>query len=558
MRNMRIAFFVCLALLSSAILFLFSVDTAPVQAQGVILTNNTGDENVPWFVSGEPSLVMNGFDLSTVGITAPAVITSASIAVDTPVPGAPIDVVVYEDLNGGSPFDATLAGSFQTTIDTAGTAQVRFPEPITVNSSIIWVGFKLPVDFRFFADAQGPSVLTYWAWTPGDRFDITTLESASILGPADGTDPVDIDMNGVARITAEVRQPTIVERVESAPVGQQIVADTEVDMSVMQQYEFCSPLYYDREDVQVTGRGLFVINCRADAGIATIGTIKPDVKFSQAGNLFALSVGGQFGPPNDPDAQPNELRNPVTHCIRPQADHLEQAVIGLAKGSPRIWHILPTVRYGDMICAEITHVGEISYFIPLPDDIASTNFAIGRVIVDPHPLSCNIPPTINVTVINNGFEWAESSGRQPAGKVVVENVHIRTGAVTNIAEFHIDPLKVGPGMTWEFQSELFPVDVYIGEEHKLRFTVNFDQQVEEVNFVDNVFETYYVLQQSDVCRPCEEFEDEDDVEDDVPERCRDCDTWGVCNGDAPVRCWREWVDDDTCEDPGFFDDDDDD
>ena len=48
--------------------------------------------------------------VATLGLGLPATIDKVSIAVDTPVPGAAVTVVVYQDANGGSPVDATLIG----------------------------------------------------------------------------------------------------------------------------------------------------------------------------------------------------------------------------------------------------------------------------------------------------------------------------------------------------------------------------------------------------------------------------------------------------------------
>jgi hypothetical protein len=55
---------------------------------------------------------------------------------------------------------------------------------------------------------------------------------------------------------------------------------------------------------------------------------------------------------------------PVTHCIRPGEADLNQAVFGLGYGAPRQWEILPTVRFGEVICAEVSYTGFVSYFVP--------------------------------------------------------------------------------------------------------------------------------------------------------------------------------------------------
>src|SRR5664279_3371702 len=133
----------------------------PVSAGNQVLSNNSGNGNAPWHVSGEASLVITGFDLNALGIQRPAVIDKLSISVVTPVPASPVTVVVYQDANGGSPVDSTLAGSQQVNITSAGTFTVTLTTPITITQPVVWVGFYLPVGFAFNADTSGTSVLTY-------------------------------------------------------------------------------------------------------------------------------------------------------------------------------------------------------------------------------------------------------------------------------------------------------------------------------------------------------------------------------------------------------------
>src|SRR5262245_38859588 len=90
--------------------FMIALMTAilPANAGAVILNLNSGTDSTVWFISGEASLVMNGFDLDAAGVPRPAAIDKVSIEVNTPVPGSSIDVLIYEDANGGSPVDARL------------------------------------------------------------------------------------------------------------------------------------------------------------------------------------------------------------------------------------------------------------------------------------------------------------------------------------------------------------------------------------------------------------------------------------------------------------------
>jgi hypothetical protein len=56
----------------------------------------------------------------------------------------------------------------------------------------------------------------------------------------------------------------------------------------------------------------------------------------------------------------------VSHCIQANAEDIDRAVIGLAYGSPRVFEILPTLRVGNMICAEVWRSGGLSYLVPAP------------------------------------------------------------------------------------------------------------------------------------------------------------------------------------------------
>ena len=103
----------------------------------------------------------------------------------------------------------------------------------------------MPVGFEFHADTSGSSVLTYWAWTPGSSFDLSNLGSAAVLGPGDGTAPVNIAMEGIARITAELRAAEYEEMESSVPLGRQIRSSSQQDTSIMQPYSACQTLLYD-------------------------------------------------------------------------------------------------------------------------------------------------------------------------------------------------------------------------------------------------------------------------------------------------------------------------
>jgi len=315
-----------------------------------------GDGNAVWFVSGEQTLVMNGFDLEAFGVARPAFIDRVSIAVDTPVPGSAIEVVVYEDANGGSPVDASLVGRTTVDIQQAGVYTAVFPTPVTVSQRAIWVGFYLPVNFRFLADTSGTSVLTYWAWTSGGTFDLATLSSAGVLGPADGTAPVNINMNGIARISFEISASPNATPGTAVAIPTQQAGPAGSDLSVMQTFPNCPQVLWDTADEFVTFKNDLDIYC----------TIAPTWQapsspqgYDRRGELYDILLFRSGG-----NVLSGRLENTITECIRPAAADLSTAVIGVAWGSPRRWRIQPTLRFGDLICADVRRGGSLSYFVP--------------------------------------------------------------------------------------------------------------------------------------------------------------------------------------------------
>jgi len=315
-----------------------------------VLSINSGDASSDWVISGEPSMVMNGFDLTAFGVGLPATIDRVSIAVDVPVPGSSIDVVIYQDANGGSPVDATVAGRTTVDITQAGTFTAVFPTPVTVSQPAVWVGFYLPVGFEFLADTSGSSVLTYWAWTPGGRFDVANLASAAVLGPADGSAPVNINMGGKARITLEITGAA--GSTTSAP---QTASGGALNTAFLQQYAGCAAMSYDTGDELVSMLDEINLHCRE---VPTWQSPSAPLGYIRRGPLYDVQIYNQSG------IVPGRLNIAVTHCIRPAAEDLNTAVIANAYGSPRSWHLLTTQRFGDLICAEVRHGGNLSYFVP--------------------------------------------------------------------------------------------------------------------------------------------------------------------------------------------------
>lgn len=332
-------------------LVMLAFTAAPVFAGERVVSINAGSGNTSWFISGEPSLVMNGFDMTALGIALPATIDAVTIAVDTAVPASPVEVLIYQDANGGSPVDAVLVSRSSVTISQTGSVRIVLPQPVSVTQRGVWVGFYLPVDFRFLADTSGTSPLTYWGWTPGGRFDVSNLSTAQVFGPSDGSAPVNLDLNGKARITFEVNPSA------AGGVIPQTPGTGNVDLLVMQPYELCQSLLWDRADETISLRDTVNLHCRILPGTDSPATA---FGYSRRGDLFDVVIFKDNGV-----VAAQRLDIAVTHCIRPAAEDLATAVIGNGFGAPRTWRILPTQRFGDLICAEVRYAGLISYFVPL-------------------------------------------------------------------------------------------------------------------------------------------------------------------------------------------------
>lgn len=332
------------------LLCLLMLTALPISAQEQTLSLNGNSQNAVWFISGEASLVMNGFDLNAAGIALPATISAVSISVETPTPGTAVDVVIFQDANGGSPVDAALAGQTQVDITQAGVFTVNFPTPVTVSQPAVWVGFYLPVNFEFLADTSGSSVLTYWAWTPNGRFDVTNLASAQVLGPSDGSAPVNIDMGGKARISLEIAAAG-----EGVNAVAQTIGAADISMSVLQTFAECQALQWDTADEYVSYRDNLNVHCRE---VSSQYVAPAPEGYTRRGVAYDMQFYQQSG------IVSGRLPIAVTHCIRPAAEDLDRALVGNAYGFPRTWRILPTQRYGDVVCAEIRRGGNLAYFVP--------------------------------------------------------------------------------------------------------------------------------------------------------------------------------------------------
>ena len=467
----------------------------PATAGDTIISNNSGADNQVFVIEDEPSLVINGFDLAPLGLSFPIALDAVTIFVNRAVPGVAADLLIYQDANGGSPVDATLIHRQQVAINGSGPNRILLEQAAIVTEPVIWVGFYLPVGFRFNADASGSSVLTYWAWTPGGSFDVNALSSAQVLGPADGSEPVGINMEGIARITAELRTPFYEETTNAVLVGKQFVDDSAQDTSILQTYPYCGDLFYDPEDIDISGEGAFTITCGVNREFeAPTNVAQPSgelLDVQRAGHLYKLvanipqelHVHGAIG----------TLPVPVTHCMRIQAIDLEQAIIAEARDIPERWYVLPSVRFGDLVCVEVTHASYLSYFLPRTDDSPqNVNLVLGWSRINPHPLECGILTGFQIPVVNTGQSWFDTPSSDV--KVIVENIHIATGTVTGAMELKVPTSKLGPGHRQLLEIGPMIVDQYVRELHRLQIRLDFDEKVEETNEFDNIWFSEYVLQ----------------------------------------------------------------
>ncbi|MCY4146697.1 MAG: hypothetical protein OXE95_10125 [Chloroflexi bacterium] len=457
----------------------------PSAAGDIALSLNSGDENEVFWIEGEPSLVMNGFDLSAFADDLPVALDAVTLSVETPVPGGRVVVVVYEDATGGSPRDATLAYREVVSIGASGNVRIALSEPAFVNETVAWVGFYLPVGFRFYADTSGASSMTYWAWTPGGPFDLSSPARAVVLGPGDGSAPVNIQMDGIARIGIELREATSLELARLAPLGRQVADDAEVDISNFRDHHNCPGFLWE------PGSSSLNLTCRVGSPVDTPVVIQdaPEgfIDVQREGTLYKLIAENY-----------SALPEPVMHCIRVPEEHLETAVIGEARDIPERWYILPSVRYGDMVCADISAVNYVSYFLPRsPGAVQNVNLVIGWSRVAPHPAICGLPLRITASVVNTGREefFTDNGNFQ----ISVENIHLKSGFIHPAKDITVPAWRFKPGdrrsVLIEFlnENELVRDGSTIHDLYRLQVRIDSADQVAETNESDNTWFTEYTF-----------------------------------------------------------------
>ncbi len=473
-----------------ALVFLFGL--RPAAAADTVLSNNSGSDNAVFYIKDEPSLVMNGFDLTPLDLQLPLALDAVSIAVNRPIPGRPIDLVVYQDSNGGSPLDAELVYRQTVRLNQPGNNRIALAKSAIITQPVVWVGFYLPVGLHFYADQSGTSVLTYWAWTPGGTFNPNSLANAGLLGPGDGSEPIAIDMSGVARITAEAHQPELAELLTNLAPGQQLVADAGQETAALQAYANCGGLLYD---AATSAANSFTLDCRPASDFdAPSDLVQPDnhyLDLQRAGRLYkiAASIPEHLHAVGDVSRFPQ----PVTHCLPVPAEDLAGAVLGEARGIPEKWHILPSLRINDLICADVTVANYLSYFLPRsPESPPNVNLVLGWSRVQPHPLQCGVGVSIQAPVVNTGQSWFKTATKHV--KISVQDVHVASGAITTQRDLQVNVDQFGPGARRVIETGPLHVSTYVNELHRLQIRVDSADQIEETNELDNIWFTEYMLQ----------------------------------------------------------------
>ncbi len=477
-------------LLLGAALILLSL---PANAGEIILSNNSGADSAWFGIEDEPSLVINGFDLGPYALAYPTALDAVSISVNRAT-GAPMDLVIYQDANGGSPVDATLVYRQQVTINRTGFIRIILDQAAIISEPVIWVGFYMPVGFRFNADQSGSSVLTYWAWTPGGSFDISDLSSAVTLGPGDGTDPVNISMGGIARITAEIRDPFFEEMSSEVLVGRQFVDEDQTDTAILVEYENCGDLLYDPEDINISGKSSFSIDCSVKQEFdAPTNVAQPSgeiLDVQRAGHLYKLEP--SISQDEYVHGAVNTFPVPVTHCMRIQPIDLERAIVAEARDIPERWFVLPSVRFGDIVCAEITHGSYLAYFLPRTDSSPqNVNLVLGWARTNPHPMQCGRLTYFSIPLVNTGQNWFDTPTSDV--KIIIEDIHVQSGQVQGALEHKVPTSQLGPGMRNLLEIGPLIIDQHVHELHRLQVRIDFDERVEETNEFDNMWFTEYVL-----------------------------------------------------------------
>ena len=459
-------------------------------------------------------------------MTLPVALDAVSIAVETPAPGSAIDLLIYQDVNGGSPVDATLVYREAVALAQTGVNRIELSTPAIITAPVVWVGFNLPVGFRFYADTSGASVLTYWAWTAGGTFDLSALSNAEVLGPSDGSEPVNIAMDGIARISAELRLAEYEEISVGVPLGRQVFTDVAQDTSIMRPYASCGNLLFDPEDIEISAGSSFTLDCNVESEFNAPSQLaqprNQQLELLRIGALYKLS--SLIPAELHAKGAVNTLPVPVTHCMRVAEGDLELAVLGeiRAQGGadpgPEKWHILPTVRFNDLVCAEVTVANYLAYFVPeTADSPQNVNLVVGWTQVEPYPLYCGITTSVQVPIVNTGQDWFDTEDSHIT--ITVQNIHVPSSIVTYEKRFNIGTSQLGPGQRQFYELGPLVVNTYVDDLHRLQVTADQDGEVDEINEADNVWISEYVLVYAPGYEECGPYADTNNLVWDLSNSC---------------------------------------
>jgi hypothetical protein len=164
-------------------------------------------------------------------------------------------------------------------------------------------------------------------------------------------------MGGKARITAEITSanPALGTPVIEAP--RQLVGNVEANLAELATYPDCADIRWDTADVAISYNYEIGLHCQKFP--LWHAPSPPNGYALQGSDLYNITMFTDDG-----RVKPGELPIFVTHCVAPNIDDVNKAVIGIAYGAPMIWHILATVKVDNLICAELPHQGYIAYFLP--------------------------------------------------------------------------------------------------------------------------------------------------------------------------------------------------
>ena len=226
-------------------------------------------------------------------------------------------------------------------------------------------------------------------------------------------------------------------------------------------------------------------------------------------------------------------------------EDLERAVIGEVRESETAgerWYILPSVRIGDEVCAEVSVANYLSYFVPRTEaSPPNINLVLGWTEVHPHPLYCGAEARLRAPIVNTGLSWFETASGHVS--VAVEDIHVGTGVSTTKYVLQVNTDQFGPGVRRMLDLGPIVVVPYVDELHRLEVRLDDGNAVQETNEADNIWVTEYILRHppwdEDGCGP---------EPDDSPRRpfwvvdagsCRLSLRTGIGAG-AISSCWNGW------------------